>query len=55
MLYLILLLWSLQTLHSSFMGFANITCYHTVDKNVNKARNTQWHVIEHNRGNKTQS
>ena len=37
------------------MGFTNITCYHTVDKNVNKGRNTQCHIIEHNRGNKSQS
>ena len=37
------------------MGFTNATCYHTVHKNVNKGRNTQCHVIEHNRRNKTQS
>ena len=37
------------------MGFTNATCYHTVDKNVNKGRNTQCHIIEHNRRNKTQS
>ena len=37
------------------MGFTNITCYHTVDQNVNKARNAQCHIIEHNRRNKTQS
>ena len=27
------------------MGFTNATCYHTVDKNVNKVRNAQCHVI----------
>ena len=37
------------------MGFTNITCYHTVDKNVNNGRNAHCHVIEHNRGNKSQS
>ena len=37
------------------MGFTNATCYHTVHKNVNKGRNTQCHVINHNRRNKTQS
>ena len=37
------------------MGFTNVTCYHTVDKNVNNGRNANCHVIEHNRGNKSQS
>ena len=37
------------------MGFTNATCYHTVHKNVNKGRNAQCHIIEHNRRNKTQS
>ena len=30
------------------MGFTNVTCYHTVDKNINKGRNAQFHIIEHN-------
>ena len=34
------------------MGFTNATCYHTVHKNVNKGRNRQCHIIEHNRKNK---
>ena len=37
------------------MGFTNVTCYHTVDKNVNNGRNAHCHFIEHNRRNKTQS
>ena len=37
------------------MGFTNVTCYHTVDKNVNNGRNAHCHIIEHNRGNKSQS
>ena len=55
MLYSTFLLWSLETQHSSFTGFTNITCYHTVDKNVNNGRNTHCHFIEYNRGNKLQS
>ena len=38
-----------------YTGFTNITCHHTVDKTINKGRNAQCHIIEHNRGNKTQS
>ena len=37
------------------MGFTNITCYHTVDKNVKNGRNANCHFIEYNRGNKSQS
>ena len=37
------------------MGFTNVACYHTVDKNVNNGRNAHCHIIEDNKRNKLQS